>query len=312
MVTIHRERGFEVILYPGDREHTPPHVYVFYGDEEVNIGLGDEDTAPWIREVLEMRKPNVRRALEIVGTPGELSLRPGGSTMARRWKAASGDPAEFDRQYAAAVEAGRAADAAEPRAAWATYDPSTKSVGVGLRGGVSFPFPTLCFAELADLDHAQLSELRATSSGFGLHWDSADVHLAVPNVVAALFGRIAAQQSGQAGGKSRSSAKAEAARRNARLGGRPATRTQARRSEEVVRVEARAGQRSRSVDVYVGSDYVVDPLNPAARRHRGRTGRVLGFEAAKDGRVRVQFHDTGRVALVAPHDLRPVERAAAD
>lgn len=66
MVTIHRERGFEVILYPGDREHTPPHVHVFYGDEEVNIGLGDEDTAPWIREVLEMRKPNVRRALEIV------------------------------------------------------------------------------------------------------------------------------------------------------------------------------------------------------------------------------------------------------
>lgn len=66
MVTIHRERGFSVVLYPGDREHTPPHVHVFYGDEEVKIALGDDETAPWIWEVLEMRRPNVARALTIV------------------------------------------------------------------------------------------------------------------------------------------------------------------------------------------------------------------------------------------------------
>lgn len=66
MVTVHRERGFQVVLYPGDKEHTPPHVHVFYGDEETKIALGDEDTAPWVWQVLEMRKPNVRRALAIV------------------------------------------------------------------------------------------------------------------------------------------------------------------------------------------------------------------------------------------------------
>jgi hypothetical protein len=66
MVTIHRERGFKVVLYPGDKEHTPPHVHVFRGDEEVKIALGDEETAPWIREVLGMKKPNAKRALEIV------------------------------------------------------------------------------------------------------------------------------------------------------------------------------------------------------------------------------------------------------
>ncbi len=66
MVTIHRERGFDVVLYPGDKEHSPPHVHVFYGDEEVKIALGDEETAPWVWQVLEMRKPNARRALEIV------------------------------------------------------------------------------------------------------------------------------------------------------------------------------------------------------------------------------------------------------
>ena len=66
MVTIHRERGFQVVLYPGDREHTPPHVHVFHGDEEVKIALGDEETAPWIWEVMGMKKPDTRRALEIV------------------------------------------------------------------------------------------------------------------------------------------------------------------------------------------------------------------------------------------------------
>jgi hypothetical protein len=48
MVTVHRERGFEVILYPGDREHTPAHVHVFYGNGEAKIALGDESTAPWV------------------------------------------------------------------------------------------------------------------------------------------------------------------------------------------------------------------------------------------------------------------------
>lgn len=66
MVTIHRERGFHVVLYPGDKEHTPPHVHIFYGDEEVKIALGDEDEAPWVWVVLGMRKPNVARALVLV------------------------------------------------------------------------------------------------------------------------------------------------------------------------------------------------------------------------------------------------------
>lgn len=66
MVTIHRERGFNVVLYPGDKEHTPPHVHVFYGDEEVKIALGDDDTRPWVWEVVRMRTPNIPRALDIV------------------------------------------------------------------------------------------------------------------------------------------------------------------------------------------------------------------------------------------------------
>jgi hypothetical protein len=66
MVKIHRERGFDVVLYPGDKEHSPPHVHVFYGDEEVKIALGDANTPPRVYEVVRMRTPNIPRALDIV------------------------------------------------------------------------------------------------------------------------------------------------------------------------------------------------------------------------------------------------------
>jgi hypothetical protein len=66
MVTILREHGFHVVLYPGYREHTPPHVHIFYGGEEAKIALGAEDTAPWVWQVMAMKKPNARRALAIV------------------------------------------------------------------------------------------------------------------------------------------------------------------------------------------------------------------------------------------------------
>lgn len=74
MVKIHRERGFDVVLYPGDKEHTPPHVHIFYGDEEVKIALGNEDTRPWVYEVIRMRAPNIPRALDIVDDHQEAFL----------------------------------------------------------------------------------------------------------------------------------------------------------------------------------------------------------------------------------------------
>lgn len=66
MVTIHREFGFRVVVYPGDREHRPPHVHVFNAEGEAKIALGDAETAPSVMLVAGMRKPDVREALRIV------------------------------------------------------------------------------------------------------------------------------------------------------------------------------------------------------------------------------------------------------
>lgn len=228
--------------------------------------------------------------------------------MARNWIPTSRNPEELDRQIAEAIEAGRAAAETEPRARAARYHVGSGRVEVELRDGLSFAFPASRYPELQALPPEHIAAVRVTASGYGLHWDEADVHLAVPQVVADLFGSWAAQASGREGGKSRSPAKREAARRNALRGGRPETRTETSRHEGMMHVQARAGTKSRSVEVYVGREYVLEPMNPAARKHRGRTGQVIAFGDAKDGRVQFRFSDTGRVALVDPSDLLPLQQ----
>lgn len=234
--------------------------------------------------------------------------------MARNWHPASKNAEEFDRQFEAALAAASEADASEARAESAAFHPANRSVSVRLRGGVEFGFPVARYPELAAQADALLEDVRVTASGQGLHWDAADVHLSVPNVVAELFGPYAARQTGRTGGRSRSEAKTAAARRNASLGGRPAKRTELQPEDEVMRVHASAGQQRRYVEIRVGGDYVVEPMNPAARRNRGRAGTVIGIRDVKEGRVEFRFHDTRRVALVDPSDLLPLsgESSAAD
>ncbi|HEX7239584.1 MAG TPA: DUF4160 domain-containing protein [Longimicrobiaceae bacterium] len=75
MVTILRSGPFHVVIYPGDREHMPPHVHVFNADGEVKVSIGGEDTAPSVMLVFGMRKPDVRTALRIVEEKQEACLR---------------------------------------------------------------------------------------------------------------------------------------------------------------------------------------------------------------------------------------------
>jgi hypothetical protein len=228
--------------------------------------------------------------------------------MARNWVPTNRNSEEFQRQVEEAIERGRIAAETEPRAEAARFDAATARVVVELRGGLSFAFPVARFPELSALPPERLAAVQVTASGYGLHWDDADVHLAVPQVVADLFGGWSAQVTGRDGGKSQSTAKREAARKNALRGGRPALQKQARREGESLHVEAHAGPYSRTVDVYVGGEYVIEPMNPAARKNRGRTGAVVALSNDRYGRVQFRFSDTGRVALVDAHDLLPLEQ----
>ena len=64
MPTVLRQDGFEVVIYTND--HPPAHVHVFNADSEAIINLGDEDTLPSLREVIAMKKKDVRKSFAII------------------------------------------------------------------------------------------------------------------------------------------------------------------------------------------------------------------------------------------------------
>jgi hypothetical protein len=66
MVTVHRDGGFRVVIYPSGREHGPPHVHVFNADGEAKVSIGNADEAPALVLVVGMRVRDAARALRIV------------------------------------------------------------------------------------------------------------------------------------------------------------------------------------------------------------------------------------------------------
>ncbi len=126
--------------------------------------------------------------------------------------------AEIDR----AREVGAALDASESRAVKAWYAADTEQIFIELKTEIVIGFP---YQQLQGLENAtpkQLAEVEITPTGYGLHWESLDVDLGVPQLVAGLFGTKAGMaELGRQGGKSKSVAKQQSSRNNGSLGGRP-------------------------------------------------------------------------------------------
>jgi hypothetical protein len=114
-----------------------------------------------------------------------------------------------DAQIDAALERGKLALETEPRAATARYDRQLDRVIVDLTNGCTFAFLPQGL-ETANAD--QLDEVEILGFGYGLHWESLDVDLSLPGLMAGILGTKAymARRAGQAS----SPAKAAAARAN--------------------------------------------------------------------------------------------------
>ncbi|NYE23183.1 DUF2442 domain-containing protein [Pigmentiphaga litoralis] len=119
----------------------------------------------------------------------------------------------------AAIERGKIARASEPRAASARFDTDAGRVTVELENGCVFAFPPGLVQELATATLDQLGQVQVIGNGFGLYWEALDADVAIPSLMAGLFGTQAwmARRAGQ----TTSPAKAAAARHNGALGGRP-------------------------------------------------------------------------------------------
>lgn len=119
----------------------------------------------------------------------------------------------------AAAERGRVAYVSEPRAKSARFDAGQGRVVIELSNGCTVAFPARMVQGLEDATDAELAEVELLGRGYGLHWESRDMDISVPGVMAGLFGTRAymARRAGQA----TSPAKASASRANGAKGGRP-------------------------------------------------------------------------------------------
>lgn len=119
----------------------------------------------------------------------------------------------------------RAADkqAVFPAVVSVHYDRRIARVVIALDSGLELAFSP---KHTQGLEHAKpddLSQVKITPSGLGIHFPSLDADLYVPALLDGFLGskRWVAAEIGKIGGKVTTVAKAAAARQNGKLGGRP-------------------------------------------------------------------------------------------
>ena len=143
--------------------------------------------------------------------------------MARKWTAATDE--SFALQNEMAVREAREAEHIEPRADFVSYDASRGMILVEMKNGFVFGFAPERVPGLAGANAEQLSAIRISPSGDGLHWDELNAHLSLGGLVETAFNLR--EWAPRYLGQMKSEAKARAARENGLKGGRPRKRTTA-------------------------------------------------------------------------------------
>jgi hypothetical protein len=126
------------------------------------------------------------------------------------------------KDFEAAVARGKARQSG-PHAESAHYDRERDRVIVRLSTGVELGLRPRDVEGLEKASPEELSEIEIEAVGMGLHWPRIDADLYVPALLEGVLGsrRWMARQLGATGGEARSEAKAAAARKNGKKGGRP-------------------------------------------------------------------------------------------
>jgi len=113
--------------------------------------------------------------------------------------------------------------ASHPHAVSARYDRVSGRIVLHLSSRLDVAFSPGDTEGLEGASPAQLETIEISPSGFGIHFPTLDADLYLPALLEGFLGskRWMAGRLGAAGGRSRSAAKASAARKNGRTGGRP-------------------------------------------------------------------------------------------
>jgi hypothetical protein len=109
-----------------------------------------------------------------------------------------------------------------PQATGATYNPDTGLVCIRLSNGIVIGLPATQTQGLETASTKDLSAIRISPSGYGIHFPKLDVDLYLPALMEGIFGTKAwMAERGRKGGQAATKAKKAAARANGKLGGRP-------------------------------------------------------------------------------------------
>lgn len=128
----------------------------------------------------------------------------------------------LERDWDAANQRGQEALIAGPLADFARYDQPAGKIVIELNNGVGLHIPPALIQGMENATPADMAEIVIEGHGIGLHFPRLDTDLYVPALARGILGTSAwMRRLGRKGGISKSPAKAAAARRNGRLGGRP-------------------------------------------------------------------------------------------
>jgi hypothetical protein len=119
-----------------------------------------------------------------------------------------------------------------PAAVSARYDRRSDRVVIALNSGLEVAFSPRTAQGLQNAKFSQLRTIEISPSGFGIYFPELDADISLPGLLQGFTGsrKWMAARLGTVGGKSRSAAKTTAARKNGKLGGRPAKRRKTRSS----------------------------------------------------------------------------------
>jgi hypothetical protein len=127
-----------------------------------------------------------------------------------------------DAEIDAAIALAKLREPYRPKAVAAEYRAKEDVVAVKLASGVELVIPRELLQGLENATPDQVAQVEIWGPGSSLHWEPLDVDHYVPSLIEGVFGnRRWMSELGKRGGAVRSEAKARAARRNGRKGGRP-------------------------------------------------------------------------------------------
>ena len=128
-----------------------------------------------------------------------------------------------NEEYEAANKRAAESRRKTPTATAVRYDRRISRIVIELSSGIEIAFRPHDAQGLERAKPDDMSEIEISPSGLGIHFPRLDADLYLPALLEGFLGsrQWMAAEMGKRGGKAKTDAKAEAARENGRLGGRP-------------------------------------------------------------------------------------------